>query len=234
MSDGSLIRRVALTVIAVACIGGGSFALAVAGGHLHIANARPSLRVKASLATLPIVGFAPGDSAQRIALVQNRGKKTIRRIRFELAEKSTVTARGRIVAAPAGATTPDGAHWVRTCATVIKKHKKIRRCRTRLRPAPSPLVADPTGLQVTVERCSKPWIQLPGPAPSYACRKRMTVVVAPTKVPARMFLKGIPKLKPGAKLYLRMTITLPANAANQLQGRSATLVPTFVIPGGRR
>ena len=234
MIRGSLIRRVALSAIAVAGLGGGSFALAVAGGHLYFANSKPSLRVKAAVASLPIVAFAPGDTAQRVALVQNRSKKPLRRIRFELAEKSTRVAGSRVVSPPAGATTPDGSQWVKTCKTVIKKKKKrIKRCRTTLQPSPSPLVVNPTGLQVAVELCPNPWVRLQGPAPVYSCPKRTKVVVAATRIPAKKLLKGIPKIKPGARLYLRMTISLPGSADNQLQARSALLVPVFVVPGGR-
>ena len=233
MIRGSVIRRVALSAIAVTGLGGGSFALAVAGGHLYFANSKPSLRIKAAVASLPIVGFAPGDTAQRVALVQNRSKKPLRRIRFELAEKSTMAAGSRVVRAPAVTTTPDGSQWVKTCKTVIKKKKKIKRCRTTLQPSPSPLVVNLTGLQVAVELCPKPWVRLQGPAPVYSCPTRTKVVVAATKLPAKKLLTGIPKIKPGARLYLRMTISLPASADNQLQGRSALLVPAFVVPGGR-
>jgi hypothetical protein len=231
---GSLIRRVALTVIAVAGLGGGSFALAVAGGHLQFAKSKSSLNVKKTSRVLPITGFVPGDSAQRVTILQNRSKKTLRRIRFELTEKSTPVPGSRVVAPPAGATTLAGSRWIKTCTTVIKKHRKIKRCRTTLQPAPSPLVTDPTGLQVTVELCPQPWTQLPGPAPIFRCSKRVKVLLAPARVPVKKFLKGIPKLRPGKKLHLRVTITLPANAGNQLQGRSAILVPAFVVPGGTR
>ena len=231
---GSLTRRVALTVIAVAGLGGGSFALAVAGGHLRFAKSKSSLNVKKTSHVVPITGFVPGDSAQRVTVLQNRSRKTLRRIRFELTEKTNRVPGSRVVAPPAGATTPAGSQWVKTCKTVVKKKRKIKRCRTALQPAPSPLVTDPTGLQVTVELCPKPWIQLPGAAPVFRCSRRAKVLLAPARVPVKRLLKGVPKVKPGTKLYLRMTITLPASAGNELQGRAAILVPAFVVPGGTR
>ena len=234
MSLATVIRRVALSAIALILIGGATFGLVVAGGHLHFANARPSLAAKRPPAsTLRIAGLAPADTVQRVTVLRNRAKRTISRIRFELVEKSAV-AGGRVVPAPAGKATPPGFQWVKSCTVVQRGKKRIRRCRTALRPAPSPLVTDPDGLRVTVESCPRPWRAIAGPAPTYTCPKRPRVLVAQSRVPARKVMKGIGKVKPGGKLYLRMTITLPAAAGNALQGRSTVLVPTYIVPGGAR
>ena len=178
------------------------------------------------------MGFAPGDTAQRVARVQNRSKKPLRRIRFELAEKSTRVAGSRVVSPPAGATTPDGSQWVRTCKTVIKKKKKIKRCRTTLQPSPSPLVVNPTGLQVAVELCPKPWVRF---------QSRSGLFVPETdegrrrgdEDPRQEAPQRVPEDQAGRQALPAVTISLPAGAGNQLQGRSALLVPAFVVPGGR-
>jgi hypothetical protein len=234
VSLAALIRRVALSAIALAAIGGATFGLAVAGGHLHFANARPSLGVKrAPASTLSISGLAPADTVQRVTVLQNRSRRTISRIRFELVEKSAV-AGGRVVPAPAGKATPPGFQWVKSCTVGQRGKKRIRRCRTALRPAPSLLVTDPDGLRVTVDACPRPWRLIAGAAPTYTCAKLPRVLVAQARVPVRKVMKRLGKVKPGGKLYLRMTITLPASAGNALQGQSTVLVPTYVVPGGAR
>ena len=234
MSPSTLIRRVALSVIALVAIGGATFGLAVAGGHVRFANSRPSLAVKRPPAsTLRVAGLAPADTVQRVTVLRNRGKRTISRVRFELVEKSAI-AGGRVVPAPAGKATPSGFRWVKTCTVVLRGEKRIRRCRTALRLAPSLLVTDPNGLRVTVEACPRPWRPIAGPAPMYTCAKRPRVLIAQARVPVRKVMKRLGKVKPGGKLYLRMTITLPATAGNALQGRSTVLVPTYIVPGGAR
>ena len=236
MISGPLTRRVILSVVAIAGLAGGSFALAVAGGHLKLAHAKPSLRLKVAV-PLTVVGLAPGDTVQRVTVLQNRGARTIRRIRFELAEKGPAAPGGRVTRAPVGAVTPDGFRWMKLCTTKVttrgSKKKRVTKCRTALQRIPSPLVTDPAGLRVTVERCPKPWIKRPGTPAVFDCPKRATIVLASTKVPAKAVLRHIPKVKPKGRLHLRMTITLPANAGNQLQGRATTLVPKYVVLGPR-
>lgn len=222
-----LTPRILLSVVAVAALGGGSLGLAVAGGHLKFSNAKSSLKKK-SPAPLPVAGFTPGDSAQRILTFQNRNTKSITSLRFEMAERPLKKGE-RVVSAPKGKTTPDGYQWVKACRFVMKKGKRVKRCTTRLAIAPSKLLTDPNGLRSTLESCSEPWTQLPGASPTYICNGRTSVLLAGAKLPAKKVLKGLPRLAPQATLYLRMTITLPETAGNNLQGRTAMLLPTFVV-----
>lgn len=229
-----MLARIVLTILAVAVLGGAGLGMAVAGGHVAFLQSKPSLRVaKPPQSALPITGFAPGDSAQRVTTLVNRSAKTITRVRFVLAEKATTIKGGKAVPAPAGKTTPPGFRWIKSCKWVVKNTKRVKRCATVLRPAPSLLLSDPAGLVVSVDICAKPWTRLPTPAPTYSCAKAPKVVVSTTKLPISKFLKKIPKIKPRGTLYLRTTITLPPAAGNQLQGQSAILLPSFVIPGAR-
>lgn len=223
------IRRILLSVVLIAAIGGGSLGLAVAGGHLKFANAKPSL-TKKSPAPLPIGDLAPGDSAQRLFTFQNRNTKSVTRMRFELAERPLKKGE-RVVVAPKGKTTPDGYQWVKSCRFVIKKGKRVKRCVTRLAIAPSKLLTDTDGLRVTLESCAAPWIALPAALPTYQCPAQAKVLLNSAKLPAKKVLTRLPRIEPRAKVYLRMTIVLPASAGNALRGRTAKLLPTFVVVG---
>jgi hypothetical protein len=234
MSIRTLMVRVALSVLALTVLGGASLGLAVAGGHLTLTRTKPSLRIaKPPQSTLPIIGLAPGDSAQRVTTLVNRSTKTLTRVRFVMAERATTIKGGKVVPAPVGKTTPAGFRWIKSCRWVIRNKKRVKRCATVLRPAPSLLLSDPAGLVVRVETCAKPWTRLPTTAPTYTCATSPRVVAPTTKLPLSKFLTKIPKVPPRGKLYLRTTITLPPGAGNQLQGQSAILLPSFVIPGAR-
>lgn len=231
--SAATLRRLVLSAVIVVSLGAAMIALAAAGGTLRMSHARPSLTVaKTPAARLPIRGMAPGDRAERVAVIRNRGAKPIRRVRFELTERPV--APGRPVAAPRGRTTPTGYRWVRTCTVVTVKRKRVRRCRTVLQRIPSALVTDRNGLRVTVESCPTPWQRLAGPAPAYRCPKRSRVLLRDVRLPTRRVLTRLPRIAPRGRAYLRTTIRMPITAGNNLQGASADLIPRYVVLAGGR
>lgn len=224
-------RRLLTSLLAVALVGGLAVAVAVASNQLRL-HAKRSLTTQAGKKPIAIANMAPGDSAQRVVVMRNRGRSAIRGIRLELAEKRTPF--GTPVPAPAGKATPPGYRWERKCTVIKRGTKRVRRCTTALRIAPSRLVTDPSGLRVSVETCTKPWRRLPGGVPTYRCPGRTRVALAPTRVPVKRPLRRVAPLKPGARLHLRLTFSLPLTAGPQLQGLATGLVPRFVVTAGGR
>lgn len=231
MTRAGALRRLAVTLLLVAGLGGGSLALAVAGGHLRFTPAKTSLARK-SPPPVPIGGLAPGDSAQRLVTLRNRSTRPVTRMRFQLAERAAPKGE-HAVRAPKGRTTPHGYRWVRACRWVLRRGTRVRRCTTRLVLAPSRLLTDPHGLRVVVESCSRPWRRLPASAPAYACPGRRKVLVPSRRLPANRMMRGLPRLAPKARLHLRMTISLPREAGNDLRGRITRLYPRFIVVGRR-
>jgi hypothetical protein len=86
----------------------------------------------------------------------------------------------------------------------------------------SSLLVDPRlGVRLEIERCSKKWRQSRGVS---SCRGRTTVVLADSPALGRHVVR---KLARKGKNYLRVTLTLPQSAPNELQGLTAELLYTF-------
>ncbi len=176
-------RKLALSVIVVAALGGATLGMAVAGGHLHFLTAtKPPL--KASIPVpLSVNRMAPGDTAQRVVTMTNRSSRTIRRIRMSV-----------------GAT--------------------------------SLLAKDRNGLRIRVQGCATAWLRLRTAAPTYKCRSRVRLYVGSHRLPVVRYTLGhLPPIKPGKKLYLLVSVTLPRSAGNNLQNQRAVLVPKFTATG---
>ena len=94
--------------------------------------------------------------------------------------------------------------------------------------APSVLTTDVSnGLQLTVKKCSVAWTQGgTAQAPTYACSGTETLVGSGPAV-NNMAVNGAAALNAGGTDYLTFAISLPANADNSFQGKSASLSLTF-------
>jgi spore coat-associated protein N len=93
----------------------------------------------------------------------------------------------------------------------------------------SPLVSDPVnGLQIRIDRCTKPW-RIPPRATAYACGGQVTQVVASrpvlgTDIP----LANVADLAPPQhKVRLLLTLTLPQTATSVVMGQTSALTYTF-------
>jgi spore coat-associated protein N len=80
------------------------------------------------------------------------------------------------------------------------------------------------GLRLSLERCSRGW-KGPRRAHSYTCRGRRTRLLTRKPVLGRRRLGLL--LRRGQRAYLRLTLTLPTQAGNRLQGQTSTLVYRF-------
>jgi spore coat-associated protein N len=81
------------------------------------------------------------------------------------------------------------------------------------------------GLQVTIERCDEPWAEVGSdPHWSYTCGGATSVVLAARPViGSDLALSGLAAVDPGETDHLRVTLSLPGTAGNDMQGQSTTL-----------
>jgi hypothetical protein len=80
------------------------------------------------------------------------------------------------------------------------------------------------GLRLSLERCSRGW-KGPRRTHSYTCRGRRTRLLTRKPVLGRRRLGLL--LRRGQKAYLCLTLTLPTQAGNALEGQTSTLVYRF-------
>ncbi len=255
--SGTLRRRLILSLIAILVIGGGTVGVAAKSGTLK--RSKPTLKPRSITPTVKVNNVVPGDRMQRVVILTNTSKRAVTRLRFEMTERPPKIA-GTRVRAPKGKATPAGYEWARRCVVTKKrlKNKKIRRitrCQTRLRPAPSSLVTNRAGLRVRVEACPVPWKRTS--RTTFACPTRIRVKVrtrmkngkyrtrvvnkrirpvvlhANLKLPVRGVQRRVPKIAPRGRMHIRITTSLPVTAGNDLQGRSVVLIPRFGTPGVR-
>jgi Camelysin metallo-endopeptidase len=94
--------------------------------------------------------------------------------------------------------------------------------------ASSVLTTDATnGLQLTVKKCSVAWTQGgTAQAPTYTCSGTETLVGTGPAV-TNISVNGAAALNPGGTDHLAFSISLPANADNSFQGKTASLSLTF-------
>ena len=90
------------------------------------------------------------------------------------------------------------------------------------------LATSPNGLRVTVERCSRSWTKSRRTR-TYGCRGRHWVALESVRLTSRKpfrlrHLTG----RPGRTDHLRLTVSLPRQAGNALQLRSARIAYRFV------
>lgn len=255
--SATLRRRLILSLIAILMIGGGTIGIAAKSGTL--VKSKPTVKARAITPTVKVKNVVPGDQMQRVVILTNTSKRALTRLRFEMAEKPSPIL-GTKVKAPKGKATPAGYEWARRCVVTKKRLKngkirRVSRCTTRLRPAPSALLTNREGLRVRVEVCPLPWKRVT--KVSFVCpatqrvkvrtklkngkyrtrivtKRVKTVVLIPNaKLPVRGVTRRIPKLAGRGKLNVRITTTLPVTAGNDLQGKSVVLIPKFSTPGVR-
>ena len=253
----SIRRRLMLSLMAVLLIGGATVGIAAKKGKL--ATKPAVVKARSITPSVKVTNIVPGDQMQRVVILTNTSKRTLTRLRFEMAEKPPAIV-GTRVAAPKGKATPAGYEWARRCVVTKKrlKNKRIRkvtRCTTRLRPAPSALLTSPAGLRVRLEACPLPWKRVT--KVTFACpatqrvkvRKRLkngkyrtrivtkrirtVALIGDAKLPVRGTTRRIPKFPPRSKMNIRITTALPSWAGNDLQGKSVVLIPRFGTPGVR-
>ncbi len=75
-----------------------------------------------------------------------------------------------------------------------------------------------TGLRLTVDACASAWAGAP-----LTCSPASTPVLTEGALTRNVTLTNLSALAPGASSYLRVRIALPSDAANGLQGKSATI-----------
>ena len=80
------------------------------------------------------------------------------------------------------------------------------------------------GLRLTIRRCAKRWDRRKS---GYTCRGKARVILKPAPVLGRRVLSGV-SIKRGRKLFLLLTVTLPAAADNTFQHQTSTLVYRFI------
>ena len=90
------------------------------------------------------------------------------------------------------------------------------------------LGTSPNGLRLTVERCSRRWTKSPRPR-TFGCRGRHWVALKTVRLTSRKpfrlrHLSG----RPGRVDHLRLTVSLPRQAGNALQLRTARIAYRFV------
>jgi hypothetical protein len=90
---------------------------------------------------------------------------------------------------------------------------------------PSPLTDGAQGLRLSLERCSTRWRPAAG-GRSYRCRGKRSTLIGQAQVLGSWRLKRI-SLRRRRKAYLRLTLTLPSEAGNELQGQATGLVYRF-------
>jgi hypothetical protein len=81
-----------------------------------------------------------------------------------------------------------------------------------------------SGLRLSISRCAKQWRRGAG---RYLCRGKAKIVLKAVPVLGKRKLAAA-SIKRGKKLFLLLTLTLPASAGNQLQQQRSTLVYKFI------
>ncbi len=92
------------------------------------------------------------------------------------------------------------------------------------------LASDPNGLKMLVEQCSVPWTKV-GSTMALSCSGTTTTVLSQRAVPmtGQALPAGVLSAVngTGASANLRITLSLPLEAGNNLQGASGTIAFTF-------
>ena len=82
-----------------------------------------------------------------------------------------------------------------------------------------------TGLRLTIERCSHPWVRS---GPAYGCHGRRWVVLKPVSIAGRQpFRLRRLTARAGRTDHLRLTLSLPPQAGNALQRWTSRIVYTL-------
>jgi hypothetical protein len=111
----------------------------------------------------------------------------------------------------------------RTLALKARGHS-FRRLTLTVTTKKASLLTDRTlGLRLKVSRCGKQWRRNRS---GYACRSRVHMVLKPGPVLGRRKLAHA-SIKRGKKLFLLLTLTLPASADDTFQRQTSTLVYRF-------
>lgn len=90
----TLVRRIALTVVAILGIGGCALGVVAVSGQLTFLRSTRPMTV--TLATpLDVSALAPGDTAQRLITITNTSGRVINRMTFRVARPDTTLAQSR-------------------------------------------------------------------------------------------------------------------------------------------
>jgi hypothetical protein len=85
--------------------------------------------------------------------------------------------------------------------------------------------ATTTGLQMRLERCSAPWRST---GARTSCRAKRAVLFGPTPVRDTQYrLRGLATARAGGRDHLRVVVSLPASATNDMQGAVTTISYLF-------
>jgi hypothetical protein len=79
------------------------------------------------------------------------------------------------------------------------------------------------GLRLSIRRCTRRWVRRRS---AYACPGRASVVLRPTPVVGRRRLAHA-AIGRGKKMFLLLTLAMPAAAGNEFQNQTSTLVYRF-------
>lgn len=119
-----------------------------------------------------------------------------------------------------------GDRVVRTLVFHVRGHGRLEVVQLRVEARRKSLLTDrANGLRLSLERCSRRWERRAGVRP-FRCRGHRSTLLKEVPVLGARRLRGL-FLRPGARAYIRLTLTLPAAAGNALQNQRSTLVYRF-------
>ena len=108
--------------------------------------------------------------------------------------------------------------------TLTARGRSFRRLDLKITAKGAPLLMNrATGLRVSISRCARQWRRAGG---RYLCRGKAKIVLKPVPVLGHRKLPAA-SIKRGKKLFLLVTLTLPAGAGNELQHQQSRLVYRF-------
>ena len=108
--------------------------------------------------------------------------------------------------------------------TLIARGRGFRRLRLSVTAREASLLTDRAqGLRLTISRCARQWHH---ERTGYSCRGRARAILKPIPVLGRRRLAGA-SIRRGRKLFLLLTLSLPAAADNTFQNQTSTLVYRF-------
>ena len=108
--------------------------------------------------------------------------------------------------------------------TLAARGRGFRRLTLRVTARKASLLSSRAGLRLTITRCARQWRR---GGSGYTCRGKAKVILKPVLVLGHRKLTGT-SIRRGKKLYLLLTVTLPAAADNTFQNQTSTLVYRFI------
>lgn len=84
-------------------------------------------------------------------------------------------------------------------------------------------------LRVSLATCTKKWVRQPTIAESYRCPGVLRAVMTTRHLPVNTTLRKLRPIRPGARVYFRMTTLMRRSAGNRIQGARVTLRPSLRV-----